>query len=378
MQDMHPGSPPEVDLNLLASLAVLVRHCSVTRAAKELGLSQSAMSHRLARLRELFGDPLLVTGAEGMVPTARALQLALPISSGLREFETALRSQPDFDPATSSRRFVVASSDFGDFVVLPPCLARLRAEAPGTSTTLRRPSPDLPQLLERGVVDVAVLGGRAPEVAGLRQRRALVGAFACAVRADHPQVGEALDLETFVALPHLLISPTGEGQGLVDLALAELGRQRRVVARVASFVAAPFVAARSDLVLTAPVGILEAAALYAPLRLFVPPVKLPSDGATMLWHERWQRDAAHRWLREMMSEVMTELSHDIDLAGDAFTPGQELSVKDGAWLPARGKAGASKRSTPRKPSRAAPRTSKTAPKAPSKAKPSKGRRSRAS
>lgn len=321
MQNMH-ALVQGVDLNLLATLGVLVSEGNVTRAAVKLGLSQSAMSHRLARLRELFDDPLLVATGDGMVPTARALQLAEPLARGLLEFEAALRSEAEFDPLTSTRQFTAACVDFGDFLVLPALLAQIRERAPNIVLSLVRTPPGLADLLERGVIDVAITGG-GPHLtgAGLLQRSVINGSFASAVRADHPGVGERLDLTTFLRLPHLLISPSGEGPGIVDGALARLGKQRHVAARVASFAAAPFVAARSDLVLTAPLAVLEEAAQLVPLRIFEPPLSLPRDDALMVWHERWQQDPGHRWLREINVEVMAKLSTPVPER--PFEPGEE-------------------------------------------------------
>ncbi|MFV8751572.1 LysR family transcriptional regulator [Nannocystaceae bacterium ST9] len=316
MQEMHVHG---FDLNLLATLEVLVDEGNVTRAAERLGLSQSALSHRLARLREVFGDPLLVAGRNGMVATVRANELLVSIRRGLHEFESALRLDPHFDPASSTRRFVVASSDFGEFVVLPAVLERLREQAPQIELVMVGPTGDLAEQLERGTVDLAI-GLTLAQSAGLRQRRVLGGEFAVTVRAGHPRVAGTLDLATYLALPHLLISPSGRGPGIVDTVLATRGLTRRVVARVRNFTAAPFVIARSDMVLTGPRRLLEYAATFAPLQVFDPPLELPVVDATMIWHERWQQDSGHTWLRELAATIMAEIDAQAERARAANKP----------------------------------------------------------
>lgn len=328
MHDSNAGASANVgaaftfDLNLLASLAVLVREGNVTRAARALGISQPAMSHRLARLRERFDDPLLLPSGAGMQPTARALQLVEPVARGLLEFDAALRSEARFDPRTSTRRFTIACADFGDFVVLPRALSRLHAEAPEIEVRMSRPGPELERELERGLIDVAVLGNPCLPAANFRQRRVLDGRFATTVRADHPAVGPRMDLDTFVALPHLAIAPSSESDfgGAIDDALARVGQTRRVAVRVPSYSTATLLASRSDLVLTAPVGVILEATRFVSLRVFDPPLPIPPSDVRMVWHERWQREPGHAWLRATLAEVMTGL-HRYE---EPFEPGLEI------------------------------------------------------
>ncbi len=289
-----------IDLNLLVSLGLLLEERSVTRAAARAGVTQSAMSHTLRRLREVFEDPLLVRGAGGMVLTPRAEALSMPVRRALRAAELAFMVPEPFDPVTSRRCFRLSMVDFLEALLLPPMLERLRAEAPGVDLDVV-PVGAAQEALEAGEIDLAVGVDRA--VGGGRRRLLFREGFACLVRRGHPGVGEVLDLETFVALPHVLIAPTGRGGGVVDTALEALGARRRVAVRVPQFMLAPWIVSRSDLILTAPRRLCEAVMCAHDLRMLPPPVQVGTFDVQMGWHERMHDDAGHRWLRGLIVEL---------------------------------------------------------------------------
>ena len=298
---MEVESPlSQLNLTHLRALDALLSERSVTRAAHRLGLSQSAVSHALRGLRETLGDALLVRGRGGMVPTRRAEALAAPLQRALHDLEAALSATPGFEPTTSHRTFTLATPDGFALTLLPHLLTILRAEAPHIDLDVRPPQMGQPAApLESGEVDLAV-GVGLDAVPGVRTRVLQDERFACVARADHARVGDTLDLDTYCALPHALMSPTGSGLGVVDRALAALGRSRRVALRIRSFVAAPLVVAGSDLLLTGPRAQLRAMVALAPLRLFEPPLALPGFHVRSYWHERVQDDPAHRWLRAVV------------------------------------------------------------------------------
>lgn len=288
-----------LDLDLLVALETLVAVPNVTRAAARLGITQSAMSHRLRRLRELLDDPVVVGGRAGLVPTPRAVRLAEVIARSLHEIRTAVAATDKFDPATSERAFTVVTSDFAEFDILPRVLGEISAHAPGVSVTMREPFLGVLEALERGDVDI-IVGPQLPAAAGLVQRKIAEDGFASAVRDDHPLVGQRLEIETFIGLRHLVVDPQGQGQAsLVDLALRKLGRQRDVAMRIPHFMGAPFIVARSDLLLTAPRSLLLHFGRLLPLRIFEPPIELPDVRTMMTWHERVSDDPAHAWLRDL-------------------------------------------------------------------------------
>ncbi|HJL24582.1 MAG TPA: LysR family transcriptional regulator [Polyangiaceae bacterium LLY-WYZ-15_(1-7)] len=302
-----------LDLNLLAALDLLLQERSVTRAARRLGVTQSAMSHKLRRLREQLGDPLLVPQGRQLVPTARAEALEAPLRVALRDLVAAVRHGARFDPATTERTFVLACSDLMELALLPHAMEQLAELAPGVRLVVRRRTPRLADELAAGDVDLYVgPGGRTvPGLdlearAGLVQRTLGEEGFRVLAAADHPGVGQRLTRKRFVQLPHLLVSPGGGDRGVVDLALAKLELTRRVALRIPHFVAAPFIVARTELLFTCPERFARAAAELAPLRSWKPPVPLPATRIIAVWHERFRADPAHRWLRERFAGWVAE------------------------------------------------------------------------
>ena len=302
-----------LDLNLLAALDLLLQERSVTRAAHRLGVTQSAMSHKLRRLREQLGDPLLVPQGRQLVPTARAEALEAPLRVALRDLVAAVRHGARFDPATTERTFVLACSDLMELALLPHAMEQLAELAPGVRLVVRRRTPRLADELAAGDVDLYVgPGGRTvPGLdlearAGLVQRTLGEEGFRVLAAADHPGVGQRLTRKRFVQLPHLLVSPGGGDRGVVDLALAKLELTRRVALRIPHFVAAPFIVARTELLFTCPERFARAAAELAPLRSWKPPVPLPATRIIAVWHERFRADPAHRWLRERFAGWVAE------------------------------------------------------------------------
>lgn len=293
-----------LSVHQLRVLLMLLEERSVSRAARRLGVTQPAVSHSLRALRAHLDDPLLVAGARGMVLTARAEALTGPLRRTVRELETLLGGGAAFDPAQTRRAFVLAMWDAPTLTLLPGLLARVRDEAPGIDLDVRPvPLGGGAAGLEDGTLDLAI-EVRPADVPGLRQRSLGTDAFACVVRADHPDVGDTLDLDTWLRLPHALISPQGEGSSVVDRRLAERGLSRRTSLKIRYFLAAPLVVAQSDLVLTAPRSLAERFATMAPLRVLEPPIPLPPFTSYLVWHARAELDPAHRWLREAVAGVM--------------------------------------------------------------------------
>ncbi|MCA9691825.1 MAG: LysR family transcriptional regulator [Myxococcales bacterium] len=295
----------EINLNLLVALSALLEEVNVTRAAARLGVTQSAMSHNLRQLRAHFGDRLLVRGPRGMLLTAQAEALRGPLRRGLAELERVVRGQLRWAPAEEARVFRVAVGDFVSLRVLPPLIERLRREAPRVDVVIRR--DDLregPAQLETGELDVLVAYnlGDAP---GLRQRALLRDGFSCLARVGHPAIrgpGD-LDLDRYCALSHVLIAPRGESGSFVETALERLGRRRRVALRVPYFLVAPLVVARSDLLLTAPTQLAEELAAHYPLQVLPAPIELPMFTLHLIWHERFDDDPGHRWLRDALAQI---------------------------------------------------------------------------
>lgn len=290
----------QIDLNLLVALEVLLREQSVTRAAEVMGRSQSTMSHTLARLREVFGDPLLVPGRGAMLPTPRALELREPLALALQQVRSLWEEEPSFSPATTQRCFSLSCVDALG-ALLPRLLAWLRAQAPGARLQvvpggLREPA----QALASGELDVAL--GRALE-GGAQLRQSTVGRvrWLTFVRQGHTLLEQPLSLERWASAGCVQILTGTRSRSVVDMALEAAGLERRVGAHVPGFLLGLHAVAGSDLILTAP-HVLAPLARGLGLCSLEPPLALPALPVALSWHERLQGDPAHRWFRQGLLE----------------------------------------------------------------------------
>jgi DNA-binding transcriptional LysR family regulator len=296
-----------VNLNLLVAFEALLEELSVTRAARKSGVTQPAMSNSLAQLRQLLGDPLFTRHRTGLAPTARALELAEPVKRGLALLELALEGQT-FEPATSERHFVVAASDYVELVVVPRLLQRLQRLAPRVRLSFKQWGlHEAPPELARGEVDL-MLGfyGKLPP--RHLQQPLFEDEYVCVVRRRHPTVKNKLSLAQYLKLSHVLVSAQPDGLGSVDRALARLGKERVIGARVSHFLSVPVLVARTDFVAALDRRVAEVFAKPFGLRLLPPPLSLPKGTIGQVWHERQDADHGHRWLRQQLAEVTAELA----------------------------------------------------------------------
>jgi DNA-binding transcriptional LysR family regulator len=302
MTIIHSMNMTGANLNLLLTLDALLAERHVSRAARRLGLSQPAVSNALAQLRSWLGDPLLVRTGSTMVPTERALALAGPVRAALHTLQSALES-PTFDPGRAERSFVIATTDFVEFVLLPRLLARVAARAPGIQFQVVSWSHHrVPPSLETGEVDLWI-GFTAEVPGGHRQQDLFPDEFVCILRKDHPRVGKRLTLKTYASLPHVLVTSDSAGPGVVDLALAKVGLRRTVGLRMSHFLMVPAVVAVTDYVAAVSPRVADAFARLLPLRVLPAPLQLPRGTVKQVWHERTETSPAHRWLRAEVAAV---------------------------------------------------------------------------
>jgi DNA-binding transcriptional LysR family regulator len=301
MTDAHFS---RLDLNLLRVLDVLLREENVTRAAKRLRLTQPAVSRALARLREALGDPLFVRTRHGVVATPRAKALKEPLAQALGQLGALVEQREVFEPATARGRFVLGMTDLTQAVLLPALMEYLARNAPGVDLTVRPLPPELERELASGGMDVAIgpPGGDLPD---LKRRVLFKESFLCLVREGHPVLAPgAWDLDAYVRLPHLFVTLRERaGEGPVGEVLARKGLSRRLGLVVPTFMAAPAVIARTDLVFTAPARLVRQMGAQHALRTLKPPLPLPSFDMAMLWHASRDDDPAHRWLRGAVVEA---------------------------------------------------------------------------
>jgi DNA-binding transcriptional LysR family regulator len=301
---MDPNRLCNFDLNLLVVFDVLLAERNVTHAAQRLGLSQPAVSNALARLREALGDQLLVRTAQGMVPTARALSIQGQLSDALGGIGSVINDDASFDPRTARRAFVIAATDYVQFVLLGKLLASVRALAPGVTLNVVPPVGQFPwHELGAGGVDLVVGGARLRDVPHVLHRRLIFRDHTvCILRADHPYAAEPLTLQRYLELEHIEALPVG-AVGAADELLTVQGHTRRVVMTVPNFLIAPFVVTQSDCCFTLAHRIARPLASILPLRIRPLPYDLPEVTIGAFWHERVQHDPAHRWLRKLLVEA---------------------------------------------------------------------------
>jgi DNA-binding transcriptional LysR family regulator len=295
--------PVDADFNLLTALNVLLAEGSVSKAAERLGLSDSAMSRTLARLREATGDELLVRAGRAMVPTPRALALRDPVRALVDEATAVLQpAGPALNLQALQRTFVVRANDGFTEAFAHLLVARTAREAPGVRLRFApKPDKDVRPLREGLIdLDVGVLGEAGPEV---RVQALYRDRFVAVVRQGHPLLGGALTPEGYAACQHVVTSRRGQAAGPVDDALAALGLARQVAVIVPSFGTALSTAAATDLVALLPASYFEQARASAAMRALELPVPTAPITISQMWHPRFERDAAHRWLRGVVLQV---------------------------------------------------------------------------
>jgi DNA-binding transcriptional LysR family regulator len=295
----------EIDFNLLTALEALLAEGTVAGAARRLGLSESAMSRTLARLRAATGDPILVRAGRDMVPTPRAAALRLEVSALTQAVRSVLQPGDEaFAPAGLDRVFTIrANESFAETFG-----ARLVSAAAAAAPKVRlnfTPKPDKSVTpLREGLIelDIGVMGGDAgPEV---RVQALFRDRFVGVARAGHPLFDAAITAARFAACGHVVSSRRGHRDGPVDEALAALGITRRVAAVVQSFPAALAIVCRSDLLSVVPETYLRAVAEFRnDLRPFPLPFETAPITISQMWHPRVEADPAHRWLRGVILET---------------------------------------------------------------------------
>lgn len=306
MHLVHSSALSAIDLNLLVVLRALLTERHVTRAAKRVGLSQSATSHALSRLRELYDDPLLVRSGRVLELTPRARTLLPALERGLSDLKATLDGEAEFAPQRARRAFTLGMADYAQAVMLGPLLRELERQAPGVDLTALT-FPNLTELALAGNIDLALdVSGRAPS-ALLQSQRLFDDGFVCMVRKAHPQVQKRLSMERYLSLRHVVVAPTGASGSIVDTELEKRGLERRIALRVSNFLAAPLVVSQSDFVSTMPRRLAVQVARHYSLRILPPPLPLPTFGFSLVWHPRFERDAAHAWLRALIVSVSEKL-----------------------------------------------------------------------
>jgi DNA-binding transcriptional LysR family regulator len=299
-----------IDLNLVFHLDALLTERSVTRAAARVGIGQSAMSHNLARLRDLFHDELLTRGPEGLRLTPRAASLVEPVRTTLAQIQTLVSRDEAFDPATAVRTFRFGLPDSMEILIVPTLLARLREVAPGIHLRLYNiDSSRLLDDLDADELDVAVGYDVFPQGQAHHKRRLLFNeTYLCMFNAERTGITPPISLDDYVRHPHVLTSlrPGRSVRGVVDDALEKLGLRRSVVLTTPRFLAVPSLVARAPVVVTMHARLARLFAAELGLSLSPPPVELREVAVSLFWHASYDRDPAHAWLRQTVVRLVAE------------------------------------------------------------------------
>ena len=306
-----------VDLNLLVYLDVLLRECNVTRAAEELGISQPAMSNSLRRLRDLFGDPILVRTSDGMTPTDRALELQPMVRKVLSAAEQAILPKTEFEPMESNRIFRIMASDYTESTLLPVLLRQLRKQAPNIRLDIMTPSDVSFHDVERGKVDMVINRfDSLPQ--SFHQVHLWDDSFSCIMSANNP-VKDRWSLESYLSSKHIWVSKTGMGVGvgmtpddvqrlgLVDEALSKQGVKRDISLFTRHYQVALLLAEQDDLIVTIPSMSAKSIANSDKVVILDPPFEIERMRLKMVWSPLLQHDPGHRWLRQLIKSVSVEI-----------------------------------------------------------------------
>jgi DNA-binding transcriptional LysR family regulator len=288
------------DLNLLYPLHTLLEEQHVTRAAKRCFLSQPAMSRALDRLRETFGDPLLVRtgGVYGRTPRAERLLRDLESIMGRL---SAMMKEEDFSPAQTQERLRMAMTDHGATILLPTLLPRLRKAAPHAKLQLSAWRTEAYADVTAGRLDIALSAEVAPP--DLESELIFNLDFVCLVGSAQPVRPRRYTLKQYLQLPHAVVETLDGGQTPVDRSLAQLGAKRRVALALPFFLPAIFAVAQTDLILTVPRTLAKIAASTAGLRVVEPPREIKPFPYFMVWHSRLGTESAHAWFRDQLRIV---------------------------------------------------------------------------
>lgn len=303
-----------LDLNLLRVLDALLQERSTVRAGQRLGLSQPAVSAALARLRHHLGDELLFRRGQGMEPTVRALAMHEPLRRILQDIEALVHQPVDFDPTRSDARFKISGSDFFAELLMPRLAERLGNTAPGMRVHLVDLVPDsFVDTIERYNVDIALVP-RLDLPDWIESQDLFRSTFSVIARKEHPrlqhaqiQPGDAIPLDLFCDLGHVLFSPQGNAQAMGDTALAKVGRTRRVAMTMPVFSGVYRAVAGSDLIALMPTKLARHVAPTAGLSVFSAPIPIPVAHLCMIWHRRFSSSPAHHWLREQITDLTAPL-----------------------------------------------------------------------
>ncbi|QDD62719.1 LysR family transcriptional regulator [Herbaspirillum seropedicae] len=291
-------------IRLLQVFDEIYKTGSVTRAAEHLGLGQPAVSIALARLRAHFNDPLFVRIANVMEPTPLACELQEQVHGALASLEQVFGYRGSFDPTRAERTFTISMTDISQLVLLPSLWAHLRRTSPGIHIDIVPLSEQTPRLLESGEADLAL--GFVPQLeAGFYQQSLFRQRYVCVASADHPRIRQRLTLRQFEREEHAVVTSSGTGHLILAKEITSQGIRHNIALRVPNYLGIAFVIEQTDMLVTIPERLAEVLEGRGRFKVFPVPFALPDYAVKQHWHERFHHDPGHRWLRGVVSDLLS-------------------------------------------------------------------------
>jgi DNA-binding transcriptional LysR family regulator len=290
-----------VDFNLLLLFEAIYRARNLTVAGQMVGISPSAASHALARLRNTFNDPLFVRLPRGLEPTPLADEMAGQTTAAL-DAVRAVFNRSEFAPESVQRTFRIAMNDVAERLMLPALSRHLQQQAPGVSLQTSAPLVRaIQQNLENGDIDMAF--GSMPHIRGeIRQQLLNSTPYACVARGGHPDIRGSLSREQYLTASHVVAFPAGAVHGEnIEHALAEANFRGRIAIRVRHFLAIPGIVNSTDLIATIPRALADSFRAGADIQVFEPPIEVPPYEVRLYWHERYHLEPGNKWLRSLIA-----------------------------------------------------------------------------
>lgn len=300
---MNDANLKSLDMTALLVFNALMEEAGVSRTAERLGMTQSAVSHALARLRALWDDPLFIREGGAMKPTQKALALAPGVAAAMRELRALVHESAAFDPRKDRRRFVIGLSDYAASILLPDLAARCAPYLDTITFLVRHTNRTVGfDMLDRGEVECLIGNFPAPPKR-LRQSLLFHHRFVCAMARDHPMADGPFTLERYLEAQHIHVSLAGEMSGMVDAFLSRRGASRHVAMTVGHFLVLPPILAASSLIATEPRAVIEPYQDAFGLVLREPPFETDAFSFSMVWRARSDGDPGLTWLRNEIAAI---------------------------------------------------------------------------
>lgn len=296
----------DISLKSCIILEALVREKNVGRVALQLNLSQPAVSNALAKMRKILGDPLLIRTQQGMIPTARALEISIVVKSSLDALSVVIKNSKSFDPKTSNRTFKLAMTDYMEWSVLPKLCELLPKAAPFIKLDVVPLKDEVPiSDLEEGKIDLAL--GHFNQPAARCYIQALYDEdFVCVLKkGNNLSSKKKISIDAYSKCKHVIVSPWGGFVGVADRILNERGYQRNVIVSTSHFLMGPIIASATDYCAILPRKLAEHYATQYKLDVFELPFEIPTFKFQQLWHARTLEDSGQKWLRNLIKGMYT-------------------------------------------------------------------------